>query len=618
MERWRRVLALFVPLLVILLIGSSAKAGNLDPVEGIHFTVLSETTEGGSAVRTVRIDRQIPDTPRFASQFRTDMFRIRTENPTVTLALCHEGGKYTRARVRPDFIEADRASNAYWDSNCPEETNQYVYLIPGERITMTMDAGLENLGSVPAVAAAPSAARDTGAASDMDADAGMAEAPSASDPIVAQLNACTTRACVWNIVSPLAPNVQWTGPATAVADPLATQIKACDTQRCVLDLVIPVADQGISWRDVIASKSVVANQATGTATATDVSSAPSAAPVVATTVIHQSDAGEVELRDQLRTANAQFHGAIILALALFALLVVVIWRNRALNTRIRELKAVQDGNVEELRQTVRLREEAIEDIAQRSAEAEGRAARANAQVAALELEVHQLSMAHRAALAHATKEGTRIASELRSEAEAERRMVAARDAITLHAVERLCARFGLEDVASTEDRLNRLDRVIGRLEEMLKQGWSSASIEAVRLDPDRSYALEDLLTHALNALPHLERILASHRAAASELRGEVLALKSGARDPSLLTGLRRFVERNGSTERVVLGSPEDQEAIQEFVALIFRGNSQLMVADPETGEMAETWIDLPRDTKVPSVRPPSPSEPSRHLRAVKT
>lgn len=102
-------------------------------------TVLKEdcSTRPGFCERLVQINGHIVSVPVFAQSLGTDMFRIREENSTMTLALCRLKGKWTRARIRPGHIESDRASNAYWNSVCVEEERRYVYLIPGSVLTIT-------------------------------------------------------------------------------------------------------------------------------------------------------------------------------------------------------------------------------------------------------------------------------------------------------------------------------------------------------------------------------------------------------------------------------------------------------------------------------------------------
>jgi len=130
-------LAIFACLATLLLWVGSAHAQGTKPVKGIHFIVLDESDP------KVTLIRILPDvnihTPSLAEIFGTTMFQIREDNRQNTIALCHrKNGRFDMGVVKTD---KDRAKDTIWDS-CPDEKEQYVYVLPGQTIRMTHDRSL--------------------------------------------------------------------------------------------------------------------------------------------------------------------------------------------------------------------------------------------------------------------------------------------------------------------------------------------------------------------------------------------------------------------------------------------------------------------------------------------
>lgn len=603
MKRSRWYVALFAPLwLILLTIVSPAQARGFDAVEGVHFTTVSRS----SAIARVRINRHIIDTRQFAESFGTNMFRIRTENPANTLALCRVNGVWKRARVRPDFIEADRASNAYWDEHCPNEADRYVYLIPGETLVMSINASLGDVGVMnPAadVQAAPSA--DAGTV--LNADAGMAVM---GDPLAAQIAACTTPSCVWALVSPLAPNVKWSTPG-ASSDSLTAQIKDCDTQRCVLDLVIPLSSNGIEWRNIIASPNTdtagqVIDTATFTGVATVPSALPSASPVLVThtaSVVSSSSGSEEALKAQVNQARVGFGFMFVLAIVALGMLIYTVIRNRR---EVNSLRGIVDADVQGLREKIQRRDEHIGTLTKENAQVLGRAVEAELRVAALERESVHLSAAHRREVEIADQ--NLIALQERT---------SNRNAITLRTMNGLCARFGLESVDSVEEGAKRLGMVIGRIEDILKRDLSRASVDAVHLKENRSYTFEELVDHVVRALPSIEKVLAGHREGVlhlqqenlslteevTQLRRENLKLKESRGGDSeswgeqFRRGAQAFLDSNRSSDKPIALTEEEFAVLQ---ALVNAARVRALRAHDNEGNEVSVFIQEPPS---PSVRP---------------
>ncbi len=129
--------AFFICLATLLLWVGSAHAQGTKPIKGIHYVVLDESDP------KVTLIRILPDvnihTPALAEIFGTTMFQIREDNRLNTIALCHrKNGRFDMGVVKTD---KDRAKDTIWDS-CPDEKEQYVYVLPGQTIRMTHNKSL--------------------------------------------------------------------------------------------------------------------------------------------------------------------------------------------------------------------------------------------------------------------------------------------------------------------------------------------------------------------------------------------------------------------------------------------------------------------------------------------
>lgn len=576
--------ALCAPImLILLLIAFPARSRTKDAVEGLHFTTVSRT-DGGAYVR---INRHIVDTRQFARLFGTDMFRIRRDNPTKTLALCRVDGGWQRARVRSGSIEADRASDAYWDAYCPNEADRYVYLIPRETLIMTENA-------------------NSGSSSSMDTSTGTSSAPltavfgsgslsnvGAGDSVAERIQACTTPKCVWSIVNPLAPNVRWEAPA-ARTDPLTKQIESCDTQRCVLDLVIPLNPQ-VGWRNIIIPP--------GIATVADEPVAEIPAPAhPASGALPNAPSGQEGassgdasgLKNQLIKLESQRQEMtmwLVLTLVLFVVTVVLLARKVF---RRRE-------EVEDLRREFDSREERIRFLVQES-QIVGRGLTTKKDECD---ELRQTTDTLQRNLAERDEQIESFRTTMRATAE---RVAQRDDAIRLSA-ENLCLKLGIGAIGSTEEGLQRMELVLGRIGEMLKRGWSSVAIERLRLPEEGTYTLEDLLQHTLGALPRIQDILANNDEEAVRLRRELLELKrvGSSWGERFLAGANALIENNRGKKEIEF-TPEEFDALQALINAVTL--STLYVR--EDGDRVSVIIQDPP----PVSEPPRSQAP--HLRAVKT
>lgn len=582
-------------LLILLLIAFPARSRTKDAVEGLHFTTVGRM-DGGVYVR---INRHIVDTRQFARIFGTDMFRIRRDNPTKTLALCRVDGGWQRARVRSNAIEADRASDAYWDTYCPNEADRYVYLIPRETLIMTENA-------------------NSGSSSSVDTSTGTSSAPlvavfgsgspsstGAGDSVAERIQACTTPKCVWSIVSPLAPNVQWEASAPPPrADSLAKQIEACDTQRCVLDIVIPL-NPHVGWRNIIIPPGIntVAND--------PAIETPAPAPLASGALPNapsgqegapSGDASElenqlIELENQLIELESQRQEMtmwLVLTLVLFAVTVVVLVRKIF---RRRE-------EIEDLRREVDSREERIRFLVYESQKV-GRDLTTTRNECS---EIREVSNRTTGTLQRNLTERAEQIEDLRAEIRVAAERAAQRDDVIRLSVEGLCLKLGIGTIGSTEEGLRRMELVLGRIGEMLKRGWSSVAIEKLRLSEEGTYTLEELLQHTLSALPRIQEILAKNDEEAVRLRKELLELKRGGSSwgERFLAGANALIESNRG-KREIEFSQEEFDALQALMNAITL--SALFVR--EDGDRVSVIIQDP-----PVSEPPRSQTP--HLRAVKT
>lgn len=129
--------ALVICLAAFLAWPGSAWAQGSKPVKGIHYVVLDDSDPKVTLVRT------LPDvnihTPSLAEAFGTTMFQIREDNRLSTIALCRrKNGRFDMGVVKTD---KDRAKDTIWDS-CPDENEQYVYLLPGQTLRLTHNKSL--------------------------------------------------------------------------------------------------------------------------------------------------------------------------------------------------------------------------------------------------------------------------------------------------------------------------------------------------------------------------------------------------------------------------------------------------------------------------------------------
>lgn len=580
-------------LLILLLIAFPARSRTKDAVEGLHFTTIGRTDSGAY----VRINRHIVDTRQFARLFGTDMFRIRRDNPTKTLALCRVDGGWQRARVRSNAIEADRASDAYWDTYCPNEADRYVYLIPRETLIMTESANSGSSSSVDTSTGTSSTPLSAVFGSGSPSHAG------AGDPLAEQIQACTTPKCVWSIVSPLAPNVRWEAPAARV-DPLAKQIEACDTQRCVLDLVIPVNSR-VGWRNIIVPPGI-ATVANDPAT-----EAPAPAPLASGALPNAPSGQEgapsgnaselenqlIELENQLIKLESQRQEMtmwLVLTLVLFAVTVVVLVRKIF---RRRE-------EVEDLRREFDSREERIRFLVQESQKVGRDLATTRNECS----EIREVSNRTTGTLQRNLTERAEQIEDLRAEIRVAAERAAQRDDVIRLSVEGLCLKLGIGTIGSTEEGLRRMELVLGRIGEMLKRGWLSVAIEKLRLSEEGTYTLEELLQHTLSALPRIQEILTKNDEEAVRLRKELLELKRGGSSwgERFLAGANALIESNRG-KREIEFSQEEFDALQALMNAITL--STLFVC--EDGDRVSVIIQDP-----PVSEPPRSQTP--HLRAVKT
>ncbi len=197
---------------------------------------------------------------------------------------------------------------------------------------------------------------------------------------------------------------------------------------------------------------------------------------------------------------------------------------------------------------------------------------------------------------------------LRATMRATAERVAQRDDTIRLSVENLCLKLGIGTISSTEEGLQRMELVLGRIGEMLKRGWSSVAIEKLRLSEEGTYTLEELLQHTLSALPRIQEILAKNDEEAIRLRKELLELKRGGSSwgERFLAGANALIENNRG-KREIEFSQEEFDALQALMNAITL--STLFVC--EDGDRVSVIIQDP-----PVSEPPRSQTP--HLRAVKT
>ena len=130
---FKRAWIAFVAVLFALLgLASPALALNGHPAEGEHYKIVKGPSPKSTYLKVtpgVNIN-----TPLLAEALGTTPQDIRADNPTKTLALCHVRGDGYRMGKGIDSPDK-RASNAVWQT-C-SQSDQYVYIIPGEVIEVT-------------------------------------------------------------------------------------------------------------------------------------------------------------------------------------------------------------------------------------------------------------------------------------------------------------------------------------------------------------------------------------------------------------------------------------------------------------------------------------------------
>jgi hypothetical protein len=125
-----KIRMMFLALAVAILWVGAANAQGEKAEEGINFKVVRGENPSWTYVKIAKVD---VNTPSLAAIFGTDMYSIRADNPTKTLALCC--GEHGQCKWSPVATVEDRANDAVW-KNCPE-SNQYVYMVPNEVIVIT-------------------------------------------------------------------------------------------------------------------------------------------------------------------------------------------------------------------------------------------------------------------------------------------------------------------------------------------------------------------------------------------------------------------------------------------------------------------------------------------------
>jgi hypothetical protein len=191
-----KIRMMFLALAAAILWVGAANAQGEKAEEGINFKVVRGENPSWTYVKIAKVD---VNTPSLAAIFGTDMYSIRADNPTKTLALCcSERGQ---CKWSPVASVEDRANNAVW-KNCPE-SNQYVYMVPNETIVLT---GSKHLSF------------------------------SQKQRKIEEMQTCKDAACVMNAAKVLVPNADWSriessfSPVSLSVQPAPAQTNANRTE----------------------------------------------------------------------------------------------------------------------------------------------------------------------------------------------------------------------------------------------------------------------------------------------------------------------------------------------------------------------------------------------------
>ncbi|MCW1891970.1 MAG: hypothetical protein KIH65_001870 [Candidatus Uhrbacteria bacterium] len=661
---------LFASLLLILLSACPAWAGDYDAKEGDHFAIISRMVEDGKERQVVRIHRHIVDTRQFAALFGTDMFRIRADNLTKTLALCHVGGPFPwrRKLVRREFVEEDRASSEYWDRHCPDQAQRYVYMIPGEEIVIMTTQGIQE--REPSGGGNVNSDGPVNSGADIGVPTAVVAAPQMN--LSDQIAACRTPKCVWDLVSPIASSVTW---PSAQPKPLPATNDAPSASPLPM-----MMGTGMMWSDpLMADLHACTNLDCITATLRFASISDTS---LTQGTEHQSSQSvgvpsrrEVMLETALTTQSIGFYLAV--GIALVACVMVLIMARRetkmrryyeyrlennddALYVRNRELE-------ESLRQQeARFAEKVGESLAnaRRATSLAQDAAEANQSLTRLlhscvnqgeriELPETASTREHVTALEQAIgslrrklyREMSVMVTGLNKEARLSidshntgtyklmqtaliqdlRFAIRAyidttleeRDAALQRDVTRICRLIGVNHIASTEEGLQHLSACLAWMSSEFARMWEGTSIERVKFQGAEVPEFTYWVRHLESALPQIETMLSAYSAEVERLRTEAIGLKSSSSQAAnnngssdwrffLFKGIGGFFRDQRAHRGLSLESAEQFDALQTFLGLVYQVEILL--------KGQQLWLKYPADMELPSaskwesVPPPPPDK----------
>lgn len=659
---------LFASLLLILLSACPAWAGDYDAKEGDHFVIISRTVEDGKEKQVVRIDRHIVDTRQFAALLGTDMFRIRADNLTKTLALCHVGGPFPwrRKLVRREFVEEDRASSEYWDKYCPDQAQRYVYMIPGEEIViMTTQQERESSGGENVNSDGP-----VNSGAEIGAPTAVVAAPQMN--LSDQIAACHTPKCVWDLVSPIASNVTWPSvqpkplPATNDAPPASP---------------LPMMGTQMMWSDpLMADLHACTNLDCITATLRFASISDAS---LTQGTEHQSSQSvgvpsrrEVMLETALTSQSIGFYLAVGIALVA-CVMVLILARRETKMRRYYEYRLENNDDAlyvrnRELEESLRQQEERFAEKVEESL-ANARRATSLAQDAAeanqsltrllhscvnqgerIELPETASTREHVIVLEQAIgslrrklyREMSVMVTGLNKEAKLsinshdagtyklmqtaliqDLRLairayidttVEERDIALQREVARACRLVGVRHIASTEEGLQQLSASLSYMSSEFARLWEGTSIERIKFQGTENPELTHWVRHLESALPQIETMFSAYSAEVERLRTEAIGLKSGSSQQVannngssdwrffLFKGIGGFFRDQRAHRGLSLESAEQFDALQTFLGLVYQVEILL--------KGQQLWLKYPADMELPSaskwdsVPPPPPDK----------
>gem|GEM_PF-3149393 len=210
----KRILVWFLPLMLLLGWVRPAQAVEIEPMEGVHYWIMPNCGDYDGTCARIAPNINL-NTPRFAAKLGTTQMTIRNANRTGTIALCHRPGDgYHMGKV--NSVE-ERGSDAVWKS-CPDEKEQYVYVLPGQVIKIPK---IKHLSFVEEerIKAALKICRTSQCAVDNAKKLGAqidGEKQSINvhdaDPIIAEIKACESEECAVGVAKRLGANIKSTPP----------------------------------------------------------------------------------------------------------------------------------------------------------------------------------------------------------------------------------------------------------------------------------------------------------------------------------------------------------------------------------------------------------------------